>query len=285
MIKSILRKILHKLQRVEKVPVYVPVMSGELLKEKIVIVTGGTGGIGYAIAECCLRNGAKVIITGRSKDRIEKACKEIGNKTGDIKCDNIRGIVMDLQAISSIEAKLKEAIMIFPENRVDILVNNAGIMSGNHIGNTDEKSFDDVISTNLKGTYFLSQAFGNYLIETNNKGNILNISSSSGIRPAVSPYMVSKWGEIGLTLGLAKKLIPYGIVVNGIAPGPTATKMLNADDDNIAHGSSPAGRYSTPEEIANMAVCLISDMGRMVVGDTLYMTGGSANLTVDDMKY
>ena len=97
--------------------------------------------------------------------------------------------------------------------------------------------------------------------------------------------MVSKWGEVGLTLGLAKKLIPYGIVVNGIAPGPTATKMLNQNTENIIHSSSPAGRYSMPEEIANMAVFLVSDMGRMVVGDTVYMTGGSANLTIDDMNY
>lgn len=285
MVKTIIKKVLNKFRKVVKIPIYIPVMNGNLLKDRIVMVTGGTSGIGYAIAEGCLRNGAKVIITGRSKERLQKACKSLCKNVENLNQDYIKNVVMDLQDTKNIENIFKNIIEAFPEKRIDILVNNAGIMQGNHIGNTDIESFENVINTNLKGTYFLSQIFSNYLIQEDIKGNILNISSSSGIRPAVSPYMVSKWGEVGLTLGLAKKLIPYGIVVNGIAPGPTATKMLNQNTENIIHSSSPAGRYSMPEEIANMAVFLVSDMGRMVVGDTVYMTGGSANLTIDDMNY
>jgi 3-oxoacyl-[acyl-carrier protein] reductase len=117
-------------------------------------------------------------------------------------------------------------------------------------------------------------------------GNILNIISSSGLRPAASAYTLSKWGVRGLTLGLAKSLIPYDIVVNGLAPGPTATPMLMKDgSEEIGHTSNPLGRYAMPEEIANMAVVLTSGMGRTVVGDIVYMTGGAGIITFDDMDY
>lgn len=120
----------------------------------------------------------------------------------------------------------------------------------------------------------------------NIKGNILNISSSSGIRPAVSAYALSKWGIQGLTLGLAKSLAPYGIVVNSIAPGPTATPMLLGNDiQNINRPRLPSGRYAMPCEIANMAVMLVSEMGRTIVGDTIYMTGGAGLITFDDIDY
>lgn len=89
-----------------------------------------------------------------------------------------------------------------------------------------------------------------------------------------------------MTSGLAKSLAPYGITVNGVAPGPTATPMLLKEDiHNISHPTLPAGRYVLPEEIANMALFLVSDMGRMVVGDIVYMTGGAGTLTFDDMNY
>ena len=90
----------------------------------------------------------------------------------------------------------------------------------------------------------------------------------------------------GLTIGLAKKLIKDGIVVNGLAPGPTATPMLHKDiNDDLYIANNPSERFATPDEIANMAVVLTSSMGRMIVGDTIYMTGGAGVLTVDDIKY
>ena len=146
-----------------------------------------------------------------------------------------------------------------------------------------ESDFDKVVDTNLKGTFFLSQLFGRYMVDNEIEGNILNISSSSSLRPANSPYILSKWGIRALTMGLAKSLAPHGIVVNSIAPGPTQTSMSNLDDDSdITLVSSPIGRYAKPEEVAQMAVVLVSGMGRTVVGDTVFMTGGLGNLTVDD---
>ena len=83
--------------------------------------------------------------------------------------------------------------------------------------NTNEKDYDTILDTNLKGVYFFSQEIAQYMIRKSIKGNILNIVSSSALRPAISPYIIAKWGERGLTLGMAKKYLPYGIIVNGLA--------------------------------------------------------------------
>ena len=175
--------------------------------------------------------------------------------------------------------------IIAQAGKIDILVNNAGVL-GASFPNAQEEEYDAVLDTNLKGVFFLSQLIGKYMKENNIHGNILNIASSSSLRPAASAYTISKWGLRGLTLGLAKSLAPYGIVVNGVAPGPTATPMLiKGDRANITHEKIPAGRYAMPEEIANMALFLVSDMGRMVLGDIVYMTGGAGLLTYDDMTY
>ena len=119
------------------------------------------------------------------------------------------------------------------------------------------------------------------------QGNILNIASFSSLRPADSAYTLSKWGIRGFTLGMAKTLAPHGIVVNGLAPGQTATPMLMKDsnDGNLSCLRTPLGRFATPEEIANMAVILVSDMSRSIMGDIIYMTGGSGLLTYEDNTY
>ena len=124
------------------------------------------------------------------------------------------------------------------------------------------------------------------MVKNEIKGNILNIASASSLRPAISPYTISKWGVRGLTLGMAKALAPYGIVVNGLAPGPTATPMLMKDDcDGIEHYGIPNQRYTTPEEVANFSVILVSSLSRSIIGDLIYMTGGAGNLTIDDIEY
>ena len=138
------------------------------------------------------------------------------------------------------------------------------------------------MNTNLKAVYFLCQTLANDMIKKNIKGHILNISSSSSQRPSWGPYQLSKRALNGLTLGFAQRLAPQGIIVNGIAPGVTATPMMNAvlDSDNLSY-PNPLRRASTPEEIANLAVFLASDLGNSVVGDTVMMTGGSGNLSFD----
>lgn len=143
------------------------------------------------------------------------------------------------------------------------------------------------MDTNLKGVFFLSQIVGHYFRDNQIKGNILNIASSSSLRPAASAYTLSKWGIRGLTVGLAKALAPFGITVNGLAPGQTATPMLIKDErgGDLHCPGVPIQRYVLPEEIANMAVILVSDMGRAIMGDIVYMTGGAGVFSNDDMNF
>lgn len=165
------------------------------------------------------------------------------------------------------------------------MVNNAGV-AGGEISTTNEKEFDKIINTNIKGTFFMSKYFGEYMRDKGIKGNILNIASSSSLRPATSAYNISKWGIRGFTIGLARLLAPYGITVNGIAPGPTATPMMMKDNKgDLSKPNSLIKRWILPEEIANMAVFLVSDMGRSIVGDIVYMTGGAGNVSNEDITY
>lgn len=132
----------------------------------------------------------------------------------------------------------------------------------------------------------MSKYFGEYMRDRGIKGNILNIASSSSLRPATSAYNISKWGIRGFTIGLARLLAPHGITVNGIAPGPTATPMMMKNNEkNMAKPNSLIKRWILPEEIANMAVFLVSDMGKSIVGDIVYMTGGAGNVSNEDISY
>lgn len=279
-VKTVGKALTGKLARKE--PVYIPKLQGNLLKGRSALITGGSSGIGYATAEAFLVNGADVVITGRDEERLKTASNSL-QATGGGSCG---WIVLDNTKPSTFDEALQHVLSISPQGRVDILVNNAGVLKGGPFGKVTTEDYDQVLDTNLRGAYFLSQTIANYWKDVKIEGNILNVASSSSLRPALSPYTLSKWGVRGLTLGLAKALIPYGIVVNGIAPGPTATSMLMGDDrTDLNNDSVPAGRYAAPEEIANMAVVLVSDLGRMVVGDIVYMTGGSGVITYDDMKY
>lgn len=265
----------------------VTLTQSELLRGRTALITGGTSGIGFQIAKAFLNAGATVVITSRKDENLSKACQALNS---DGLYDNrIFGIVMDNVKVETFRECFYKALhkveTIGKCGCIDILVNNAGILGGS-MPNATESEFNSVIETNLKGVFFLSQLIGKYFKDNKIEGNILNIASSSSLRPASSAYTVSKWGVRGLTLGLAKSLAPHGITVNGIAPGPTATPMLlGTDMDDINKKNSPIGRYALPEEIANMAVVLVSSMGKTVVGDIVYMTGGAGIITYDDMNY
>lgn len=261
----------------------VQIAPNELLKGRVALLTGGTSGIGFAIANAFLKSGASVVITGRNESRIQDSCnKLLQNKDFQ---NRIFGVVMDNTDVAGFETCFQKILSLLDGRNVDILINNAGIRGG-HIATVTGADYDMILDTNLKAVFFLSRLVGKYMKENKITGNILNIISSSGLRPATSAYTLSKWGVRGLTLGLAKSLIPYDIVVNGLAPGPTATPMLMKDgSEEIGHISNPLGRYAMPEEIANMAVVLTSGMGRTVVGDIVYMTGGAGIITFDDMDY
>ena len=251
----------------------------EVLRGRFALVTGGTSGIGFAIAEAFLKAGASVAITSRRAMSATEAVTKLRQVCGVDEC-RILGFEMDNSKVTQLHENLRRITQAL--GKIDILVNNAGVLGAD----SEEQCYDIVLDTNLKGVFYLSREVARYMKDNNIRGNILNIASSSSLRPATSAYALSKWGVRGLTLGLAKSLAPYGIVVNGIAPGPTATPMLLGDDtDNIARSRIPSGRFAMPCEIANMAVVLVSDMGRTIVGDIVYMTGGAGVVTLDDVDY
>lgn len=279
-LKRLIRSFRRSMRRI--VPINIPVYHSELLKGRTALITGGTSGIGYSIAEAFVQSGCNIVITGRSQEKLDRAILKLSDKNNS-NVSISTAVLNNTDNGEQIGAKFNEITLNSPN--LDILVNNAGV-SGGQFGQVNDAEYDYILNTNLRGPYLLTQVFADYLKSKNRAGNILNIASSSSARPAATPYMLSKWGVKGMTLGLAKMLIPYDIIVNGIAPGPTMTPMMSNDNYNgIEHSSSPLGRFATSEEIANMAVVLVSDMGKTIVGDTIYMTGGCGTITYDDQSY
>lgn len=245
--------------------------SEELLKGKIALIIGGTGGIGRAIAEAFISSGAKVVISGTNERKVRKTVEQLGI--------NAKGMQIDLNHVSLFDEKITHAIEQFPEKRIDILVNCAGVHGDQKFGNVSEETYDMVMNTNLKGLFFMTQEVGNYMKRKGIKGHILNVSSAAALKPGYTPYEISKNAVKAFTLGAAAELIDYGIVVNAIAPGPVATPMLGYEEGNTLYTDCvPAKRFATPLEIAQLAVIMVSDMCNLVVGDTFYISGGSGTV-------
>lgn len=242
-----------------------------ILKGKVVLITGGASGIGFSIAKKCIQSGALVIITGRNELKLKKALDKIGN-------DSLKYLVWDVSDVEIISSKLNECTALY--NRpIDIVVNNAGIAPSKFFGNIDEDEWDKIYDTNLKGNYFLTQEIVKQWQSSfsPNYRKIINISSQGGFVGATYPYRMVKWDIRGLTAGLGKLLIKDNIIVNGIAPGVVKTSMqefsLN-QGDNLFTNQNPIQRVCLPEEIAELALFLISDASNFIVGQTIVCDGG-----------
>lgn len=286
--KSRLKRTLNQFHTKEMIPIPQPVNIQRILEGKIALITGGSGGIGFAMAEAFLQSGAKVIIAGTKEDKLINCCEKLETLCSEIYSgggteDHCAWIVLNVLDVKSMPDKIRCAAAKFPENRIDILVNSAGINAHTDFEHMTEEEYDKVMDIDAKGTYFMCQAVSKLMIEKKTKGHILNVTSSSALRPACTPYRMSKWAVRGLTLGLADILLPHGIIVNAIAPGPVATPMLGkGNGDSIEKPESPCGRYAMPSEIAALAVFMVSDMGNLIIGDTYYMTGGSGLISLQN---
>lgn len=269
---TLLKKTVGVFKEEKLLPVYKPIDKNQILKDKVVLITGGTGGIGFAIAETAIASGAKIIISGTNEQKLASICEKLG--------DNAKPLSMNIGNIGSIEDCIERGIHLFPESRIDILINSAGTHGDWDFNKPDEETFDKVMDINVKGMYFVSNIVARHMIKNKIKGHILNVSSSSALRPAWTPYQISKWAVNGITKGLADYLLPYGIIVNGIAPGPTATEMVKKDGNkNLYYEAQPSHRFITAQEVANLATFMISNSGDMIVGDTFYITGGSGTIS------
>lgn len=270
----------------KKEAVHISVCSGELLRGRRALITGGTKGIGFAIAQAFANEGARVVITSRTAESAAAAARKLNADTAGAPSrtvESVCGIAFDGRDVRSVKEKWAES-QAAAGGPIDILVNNAGVNIHKSLWDFTEEDFDQILSLNLKGSFFLAREAARNMILHNTKGNILNVCSSSSLRPAVSPYTLSKWGMRALTLGLAKTLVSHGIVVNGVAPGPTHTPLHVPDGyDGLEEPANPTGRMADAQEIAAAAVYLVSDFARMVIGDVLYVTGGAGVITFDDV--
>lgn len=254
---------------IRREPVVIKDVENKLLAGKTALVTGGNSGIGYAIAKKFVESGADVIILARNSEKTKKAAEELC-------CDHLIVDVTDTEKLLSV------VDLYIKDRRIDILVNSAGILDKEPMLAKTPQGYDAVMNTNLKAAYFMSQTIANHMLKNGIKGHILNISSSSSKRPGWGPYQLSKHAMNAMTEGFAMRLAPNGITVNGIAPGITATPM---QEGNLVDGSltydNPMRRAQSPEEIANLAVFMVSDLGNSIIGDTVLMTGGSGNLSIN----
>lgn len=241
-------------------------------KDKVVLVTGSSRGIGRSIAVKFAKEGANVVINYRSNDKEAAAITEIISSYGN-KC-------ICVQADVSKEKEVKNMIdtIIREFGHIDVLVNNAGIAIDNEFKDRHVKDWKETLNTNLIGVFLTSKYAGEYMLE-NKYGKIINISSTNGI-DTIYPYSIdydaSKAGLINMTKNLAIEFAPY-INVNAVAPGWVDTGMN--DDLSKSYLKSEMDktllkRFAEPEEIAEVVLFLASDKARYIDGETIRVDGG-----------
>ena len=246
-----------------------------MLKNKVAIITGGTRGIGYAIAKKFLENNAKVAILGSKEETVTKAINSLKeeNKTYDV-----IGFYPDLTNENSVKEMFEEVKKEY--GKIDILINNAGISSRTPLTEHTIEEFDKITDLNIKSAFVCSKVAVDYLRDT--KGVILNTSSmvSKYGQPSGVMYPASKFAINGMTLSLARELAPIGIRVNAVAPGITKTDMVASLPEEMIKpliATIPLGRIGEPEDIANAFLFLASDLASYITGQVLGVDGAARN--------
>lgn len=247
---------------------------GRLLKGKCAVVTGGTSGIGFAIAQKFLALGATVCIVGRNEAKLEKAVLEL---SADKKA--IVSYCWDLQDIS--DARHHVAAIGEMLGSIDIWVNNAGIYVAKDADFT-ESEWDAVMDTDCRSLYFIMETITKKMQGKRGAAKkIINITSNRGVFADRGPYGAAKIAAISLTQGFAKKFAPKGIIINSIAPGITASNINHMDTKgNLYVEEDPNYRVALPQELAELAAFLASDAANHIVGQNIVCDGGQSLLSV-----
>ena len=251
-------------------------MQTKLLENQTALVTGGTRGIGYAIARTFLREGARVAILGTSADKAVAAALKLAQET-TVSTEQVTGFGVDVKDTAAVATTIESVVALFG-GKLDILVNNAGITRDNLALRLDEADWDTVLDTNLKGVFNCIKAAIRPMVRARG-GRIINISSVVGLigNPGQANYAAAKAGEIGTTNTIAPELASRNILVNAIAPGFVDTDMTAVLADEYRQKLTeqiPLGRIATPQEIAEVALFLASPGASYMTGQCLSVDGG-----------
>ena len=245
-----------------------------LLQGKKAIVTGGTRGIGYAVVETFLKNGASVALFGSRQETVDTALAKLKAENPDW---DVIGMAPDLTDYAAVEAAFAEVAKRF--GRVDILVNNAGISAREPLYNYDPEVFKKIMDLNVTAVFNGCRAAA-LLMKAQGGGAIVNTSSMVSLygQPSGVGYPASKFAVNGLTKSLAHELGRDNIRVNAVAPGVTRTDMVaNLPEDMVKRVCAPIplGRMGEPQEVANAFLFLASDLASYVTGENLSVDGAA----------
>lgn len=234
------------------------------LTNKVVLITGATGGIGRAIAEQMKAAGATVAVTGRSADKLSAFD------------DSFIKIVSDLSVDGAAEKLIDETIA--KAGRIDVLINNAGITADTLMMRMSDEQFDNVLNTNLRATFKLCRACLMPMMKQR-FGRIINMASIVGVVGGAGQanYAASKGAIIAMTKSIAAEVASRGITANAIAPGFIKTPMTDVLSDELKKKyleQIPAGRFGEPVDVANACVFLASDEASYINGQTIHVNGG-----------
>lgn len=243
----------------------------EALAGRVAIVTGGSRGIGLAIARSLAEGGASVVVSGRDTGRLEKAAGEIEAAGG-----TVLAVAADVAKREDADRLVDAARKRF--GRIDVLVNNAGITRDQLLVRMTDDDWDRVLDTNLRGVFLMTRAAGKVMMRQRS-GRIINISSTAGAmgNPGQVNYSAAKAGVIGLTKAAARELAHWNILVNAVAPGLIETDMtasIPAAAREALLQQVPLKRAGTAREVAEVVRFLAGDGAAYVTGQTIHINGG-----------
>jgi 3-oxoacyl-[acyl-carrier protein] reductase len=247
------------------------VSEGKTLAGKVAIVTGGTRGIGLAIARLLAEDGASVVVSGRDAARLDAAVKEL------------ESLGAPAMAVAADAAKREDADRLVEATRerfgrIDVLVNNAGITRDQLLVRMKDDDWDQVLDTNLRGVFLMTRAVGKVMMRQKS-GRIINIASTAGAmgNPGQVNYSAAKAGVIGLTKAAGRELAHWNILVNAVAPGLIETDMaasIPAEAREAMLQQIPLKRIGQGREVAEVVRFLAGDGASYITGQTIHVNGG-----------